>query len=76
MNPLVHYLAIGRDEGRAIYVAAGTLADISNNSFDREYYLLANPDVGAAGLDPLLTSTRPVFAKAATQMLSSTRTPT
>jgi phosphodiesterase/alkaline phosphatase D-like protein len=52
MNPLAHYLAHGRAEGRATFVATGTLADIDLNSFDREYYLLSNPDVAAAGLDP------------------------
>ena len=43
VDPLEHYLAFGQFEGRKTYTAIG--ADIEG-TFDAEFYLLMNPDVG------------------------------
>jgi Ca2+-binding RTX toxin-like protein len=51
VNPLAHFEAFGRDEGRETFAAVGK---VINNGFDAEFYLLGNPDVGFAGADPLL----------------------
>jgi hypothetical protein len=50
MNPLAHFLQFGRAEGRVAYAAVG---QVVVGGFDAEYYLLANPDVARAGVDPL-----------------------
>lgn len=48
VDPLEHYLQYGQAEGRDIYPAIGNAAAIIHGSFDSEYYLLANHDVGRA----------------------------
>ncbi|MFC7608971.1 hypothetical protein [Teichococcus aestuarii] len=48
MLPLTHYLLHGAVEGRIVTAAIG---DVSADGFDAGYYLLANPDVGLAGMD-------------------------
>jgi len=49
VNPLAHFEQFGRDEGRETFAAIGKTI---NNGFDAEFYLLGNPDVGFAGVDP------------------------
>ncbi|MGU3539666.1 hypothetical protein [Methylobacterium sp. A54F] len=46
IDPLFHYLQYGRAEGREISSAIGSASSIIHGSFDAEYYLLSNPDVG------------------------------
>lgn len=57
LNPLVHYLRHGRNEGREIFPFLDTSADrrlvAESDLFDAAAYLAENPDVAAAGLDPL-----------------------
>lgn len=57
LNPLVHYLRHGRDEGREIFPFLDTSVDrqlvAESDLFDAAGYLAENPDVAAAGLDPL-----------------------
>ncbi len=48
VDPLLHYLAHGRAEGREASPAIGSIISLINGSFDAEYYLLSNPDVGRA----------------------------
>ncbi|GJD31119.1 hypothetical protein PMNALOAF_2372 [Methylobacterium adhaesivum] len=59
--PLVHWMRVGKAEGRrapirdAAATTAGTDYDLVARSglFDPAYYLRANPEVAAAGLDPI-----------------------
>ncbi len=59
LNPLAHYLAFGRDEGRGTFPATGARSsaadgprdDIAPNGFDRQHYLMTNPDVGSSRAD-------------------------
>jgi hypothetical protein len=66
-NPFWHFLAIGRAEGRLPsppQVASQAMPEVSQNAsteleiigmeFDSSYYLATYPDVGKAGVDPLL----------------------
>ena len=65
VNPFAHYLARGKGEGRSSQnaqarpfqakrpLSAGDDKDLVHGEFDREYYLAANQDVAAAGVDPL-----------------------
>lgn len=50
LDPLEHYLSIGRLQGRTIYSAIG---DTIVNGFDQEYYLLANPAVASSGMSAM-----------------------
>ena len=62
MNPLLHYVASGEAEGRAArgpsdLGACDPRCDPrleSSGFFDRVWYLEQNPDVAAAGVDPLV----------------------
>lgn len=62
MNPLLHYLQYGRDEGRRRFPAGDgpspldeAIQALSGTAlFDGEDYLDAYPDVRASGMDPLL----------------------
>ena len=51
VDPLEHFLAFGREEGRASYIS--NFSVVGPSGFDEAYYLLQNPDVEAAGVDPL-----------------------
>ncbi len=50
MNPLRHWLEYGQAEGR---LALPSIGPVGTDGFDAKYYLLANPDVALAGVDPL-----------------------
>ena len=51
-NPLLHYLQVGRAEGRLTQDPDFTL--VKNSGFmDEQWYLSHNPDVAAAKMDPL-----------------------
>lgn len=56
LNPLVHYLEIGRSAGLTIYPAPPSAADRITNSglFDADWYLDQNLDVKSKGVPPLL----------------------
>ncbi len=49
VDPLTHYLTVGKAEGLVAYGAIGS--DIVNG-FDRDFYLLENPNAATSGLDP------------------------
>ncbi len=59
VDPLEHYLQYGQAEGRDIYPAIGNAAAIIHGSFDSEYYLLANHDVGRAVREAATRRRRP-----------------
>jgi len=59
INPFEHYLAFGAAEGRladpggdAMLIARYGQTIVQ--AFDRDYYLARNPDVAAAGIDPII----------------------
>ncbi|WP_127103866.1 hypothetical protein [Pararhodobacter zhoushanensis] len=67
INPLVHYVRHGQAEGRKLRPDPqpkpkkdGGVSKLQQNmalireQFDAEFYLRANPDVAASGMDPLL----------------------
>lgn len=61
MDPAQHYLLFGREEGRDAFDPlsppapgdAGVVELADGTLFDPAYYLLQNPDVAAANLDPM-----------------------
>jgi hypothetical protein len=61
INPFLHYLEVGRSEGRSprgpedgISLADSASLEMVRRSFDADYYLAQNPDVAAAGVDPVV----------------------